>query len=139
MLIPNKTKKDRRYNKGRVKGVVVGSECKVGTYYIKSLENAKMSNKQIEAVRITIKKECSNTRVIFRVYPHHTKTKKPQETRMGGGKAAIVGFEAIVKVGQIVVEITDAVIKEIIKVYRILRSKFSFKTKLMYRYAAVEV
>lgn len=83
-----------------------GNFVAFGEYGLQSLESHWITGRQIEAGRIAATHFLHREgKVHIRIFPHHSYTAKPLETRMGKGKAEIEGWVARVKPGTILYEI----------------------------------
>ena len=112
MLLPKRVK-HRKTQRGRMKGKAYrGSQVAFGTFGMKALEPAWITNRQIESARIAINRYLRRDgKVWIRIFPDKPVTKKPAETRMGSGKGNPEFWVAVVKPGRILFEI-DGVSKE---------------------------
>jgi large subunit ribosomal protein L16 len=112
MLIPKRVK-HRKTQRGRRRGKAYrGSTVAFGTFGLKALEAAWITNRQIESARIAINRYLRRDgKVWIRIFPDKPVTKKPAETRMGSGKGNPEFWVAVVKPGRILFEI-DGVSKE---------------------------
>ena len=134
MLQPKKTKYRRR-QKGRMKGNAQrGHELAFGSFGIKTLENAWITGRQIEAARQAITRYMKREGQLWiRIFPDKPITKKPAEVRMGKGKGAPEGFVAPVTPGRIMFEI-EGVPYEIAKeALRLGAQKMPVQTKMVIR------
>ena len=106
MLQPKRVK-FRKSHRGRRKGVATtNNEVMLGEYGLKALESAWITARQIEASRIAITRNLKRGgKVWVRLFPDKSVTKKAAETRMGGGKAAVEYWVAVVKRGQVMFEV----------------------------------
>ncbi|MSQ41299.1 MAG: 50S ribosomal protein L16 [Dehalococcoidia bacterium] len=106
MLQPSRVK-FRKIHRGRRKGVATtGSDVSFGDYGLKALENAWITARQIEAARRTITRHMKRGgQVWIRVFPDKPATKRPAETRMGGGKGAPDHWVAVVRRGRVMFEV----------------------------------
>ena len=113
MLQPKRTKY-RKQQKGRIKGLAHrGSKVSFGTFGLKSLEQGRITNRQIESARIAMTRYMKREgKVWIRIFPDKPITKKPQEVRMGKGKGALDHYVAVIKPGRVMFEI-DGVSEEI--------------------------
>ena len=95
MLQPKKTKY-RKQQKGRMKGFAQrGHELSFGSFGIKTLEQAWLTGRQIEAARQAVTRYMKREGQIWiRIFPDKPVTSKPAEVRMGKGKGAPEGFVA---------------------------------------------
>lgn len=106
MLLTPKRVKYRKTQRGRRKGAATsGTKLSFGEYGLQGLENAWITNIQIEAARVAISRKVRLGKVYIRVFPDKPVTKKPAETRMGKGKGAVEAWVAVVKRGRLLFEI----------------------------------
>src|SRR5436853_6156564 len=105
MLMPKKVKY-RKQMRGRRKGKAWrGGGLSFGEYGLKALENAWITDRQIEASRVAITRFIKRGgKLWIRIFPDKPFTKKPAETRMGKGKGAPERWVSVVKRGGIVLE-----------------------------------
>lgn len=134
MLLPKKTK-FRKVRKGRNEGPATsGNYLAFGDYGIMSLDNERVSSRQIEAARQAITRYVKRGGQIWiRIFPHTPVTKKPQDVKMGGGKGNPEYFAATVKPGTILFEIRgvdEATAKEAM---RLASHKLPVRTKFVKR------
>lgn len=106
MLQPKKTKY-RKQQKGKMKGNAGrGHQLAFGSFGIKTLDEAWITGRQIEAARQAITRHMKREGQIWiRIFPDKPVTKKPAEVRMGKGKGAPEYFVARVTPGRILFEI----------------------------------
>jgi len=134
MLQPKKTR-FRRRQKGRMKGNSQrGHQLAFGSFGIKTLENAWITGRQIEAARQAITRYMKREGQLWiRIFPDKPITKKPAEVRMGKGKGAPEGFVAPITPGRIMFEI-EGVSYEIAKeALRLGAQKMPVQTKMVVR------
>jgi large subunit ribosomal protein L16 len=112
MLIPKRVK-HRKTQRGRIRGKAErGSQVAFGSFGLKSLEAAWITNRQIESARIAINRYLRRDgKVWIRIFPDKPVTKKPAEVRMGSGKGNPEFWVAPVRPGRIIFEI-DGVSRE---------------------------
>jgi ribosomal protein L16/ribosomal protein L29 len=89
MLMPKKVKY-RKQMRGRRRGKAWrGGSLAFGEYGLKAMENAWITDRQIEASRVAISRFIKRGgKLWIRIFPDKPFTKKPAETRMGKGKGA---------------------------------------------------
>jgi len=106
MMQPNRVK-FRKHHRGRMKGLATsGATLNFGDWGLKVLESTWLTAQQIEAGRRAITRKLQRGgKVWIRVFPDKSVTKKPLETRQGGGKANVDKWVAVAKRGRIVYEI----------------------------------
>ena len=119
MLQPKKTKY-RKQQKGKMKGNAQrGHQIAFGSFGLKTLDEAWITGRQIEAARQAITRHMKREGQIWiRIFPDKPVTKKPAEVRMGKGKGAPEYFVARVTPGRIMFEIDgvpEAVAKEALR------------------------
>ncbi|MDR1668107.1 MAG: 50S ribosomal protein L16 [Bacteroidales bacterium] len=134
MLQPKKTK-FRRQQKGRMKGNAQrGHELSFGSFGIKTLENAWITGRQIEAARQAITRHMKREGQLWiRIFPDKPITKKPAEVRMGKGKGAPEGFVAPITPGRIMFEIEGVSFEIAKEALRLGSQKLPVQTKLVVR------
>ena len=115
MLQPKRVKY-RKSHKGHRRGKAqAGNTIEFGDFGLQALESAWLTSRQIEAARRAITHHIRRGgNVWIRVFPDKPVTKKPAETRMGGGKGAPDHWVAVVKPGRILFEmggVSEAVAK----------------------------
>lgn len=105
MLMPKRVKYRKPFGlsyEGKAKGNLTVA---FGDYGLQSLEGGYITNNQIESARIVLSRYTKKGgKVIIRIFPHLSKTKKPLEVRMGSGKGAPDSWVAVVKSGQVMFE-----------------------------------
>jgi large subunit ribosomal protein L16 len=116
-----------------------GSQVAFGTFGMKALEPAWITNRQIESARIAINRYLRRDgKVWIRIFPDKPVTKKPAETRMGSGKGNPEFWVAVVKPGRILFEI-DGVSKESAQeAVRLASHKLPIKIKFVTRLDAAQ-
>ena len=134
MLSPKKVK-FRKQQKGKMRGVARrGCTLNFGEFGLQAIECGKLSAKQIEAARIAMTRHIKRGgRIWIRIFPDKSFTKKPAEVRMGKGKGAPEGWEAVIRPGRILYEM-QGVSKDLAKeALRLAAHKLAVKTKFIER------
>ena len=105
-LMPKRVKY-RKKQRGKMKGLAQsGNQVSFGAYGLQALEQAWITNTQIEACRIAINRNMKRRgKIWIRVFPDKPITKKPLETRMGKGKGGVDTWVAVVKPGRMLFEL----------------------------------
>ena len=133
LLMPKRVKY-RKTQRGRRKGSAQrGSTLAFGEYGLQALENAWITNIQIEAARVAISRNVKLGKVFIRAYPDKPITKKPAETRMGKGKGMVEAWVSVVKRGKILFEVEglpESLAKESM---RLAASKLPIPTRFISR------
>jgi len=106
MLQPKRVKY-RRSHKGHRRGrAQSGNVIHFGDFGLQALAAAWVTSQQIESARRAITRHLRRGgNVWIRVFPDKPVSKKPAETRMGGGKGAPDHWVAVVKPDRIIFEI----------------------------------
>ena len=107
LLMPKRVK-HRKEQRGRMKGLSKGGKkLAYGEYGLQALEPGWITSRQIESARVALTRYIKRGgKVWINVFPHKPVTKKPAETRQGGGKGAPELWVAVVKPGKIMFEIS---------------------------------
>ncbi len=139
MLQPKKTK-FRKQQKGRMKGNSQrGHQLAFGTFGIKTLEQAWITSRQIEAARQAVTRKMKREGQIWiRIFPDKPVTKKPAEVRMGKGKGAPEYFVARVTPGRILFEAEGVPLHIAKEALRLAAQKLPVKTKFIVRRDYIE-
>jgi large subunit ribosomal protein L16 len=139
MLQPKKTK-FRRVQKGRMKGLAQrGNQLAFGSFGIKSLQEAWLTGRQIEAARVAVTRHMQRQGQIWiRVFPDKPITKKPAEVRMGKGKGAPEAFVAPITPGRILIEAEGVPFEVAKEALRLAAQKLPVTTKFIVRRNYVE-
>ena len=136
MLMPKRTK-FRRVQKGRIDGIAQrGTTIAFGDFAIKAMETGRITSRQIEAARIAMTRRMKRVgKVWIRIFPDKPITKKPAETRMGGGKGSPEYWVAPVRPGRILFEIGGGVPQSLAEESMALAmAKLPIKTKFLVRH-----
>ena len=105
MLQPKRVKY-RKSHKGHRRGKAqAGNAVLFGDFGLQALESAWITARQIEAARRAMTHRIRRGGNIWiRIFPDKPVTKKPAETRQGGGKGPVDHWVAVVKPGRILFE-----------------------------------
>ncbi len=134
MLMPKRVKY-RRVHRGRMKGQAQrGAEVHFGEYGLQALEPCWMTSRQLEAARRAIVRYVKRGgKIWIRVFPDKPVSKKPAETRMGGGKGAPDHWVAVVKPGRVLFEIAGVREEVAREALRLAAHKLPIKTQFIRR------
>jgi len=84
---------------------IAGSSLTFGEFGLQATECGMITARQIEAARIAMTRHIKRAgKTWIRIFPDKPFTKKPAEVRMGKGKGAPEGWQAIIKPGRILYE-----------------------------------
>jgi large subunit ribosomal protein L16 len=133
MLLPKRIKY-RKVQRGKMKGMAKGgTKLSFGEYGLQALESGWLTSRQIEAARVALTRHIKRGgKVWINVFPHKPVTKKPAETRMGGGKGAPENWVVVVKPGKILFEISGVSMEVAKEAIKLASNKLSIKTKFVY-------
>ena len=134
MLQPKKTK-FRKVQKGRMKGMAQrGNQLSFGSFGLKTMEQAWITGRQIEAARQAMTRYMKREGQIWiRIFPDKPVTKKPAEVRMGKGKGAPEYFVAPITPGRIMFEAEGVPLEVAREALRLAAQKLPVKTKFIVR------
>ena len=132
MLMPKRTKyrKSHRLSyEGTAKGNLTLNE---GEFGLVAAEGAWISARQIEAARIAMTRYMKRGgKVYINIFPHMPRTKKPLEVRQGKGKGNVEEWDAVVKKGKIMFEISGVDEATAREALRLASHKLPIKTKFV--------
>ena len=138
MLQPKRVKY-RKSHRGHRRGTAQsGNALNFGDFGLQALEPAWITSRQIEAARRAMTRYVKRGgKIWIRIFPDKPVTKKPAETRQGGGKGAPDHWVAVVKPGRIMFEmsgVTEPVAKEAM---RLASHKLPIDTRFLVREATL--
>lgn len=134
MLMPKRVK-FRKTQKGNRRGKAGrGNLVAFGSFGMKAMEAAWITDRQIEAARIALTRFMKRDgKVWIRIFPDKPVTKKPAETRMGKGKGAPEYWVAVIQPGKIMFEVDGVSDKVAEEAFRLASHKLPIKTKFVKR------
>lgn len=134
MLQPKRTKYRKSF-RGRRKGAATtGSTIDFGEFGLKAMAADWITARQIESARVAVTRHLHRGgQVWVRIFPDKSVTKKPAEVRMGGGKAAVDHWVAVVKPGRVLFEVAGVPAQEAIEALRLASHKLPIPTKTVQR------
>jgi len=126
--------------KGKMKGNTKrGAELSFGSFGIKTLEEAWITGRQIEAARQAVSRHMKREGQIWiRIFPDKPVTKKPAEVRMGKGKGAPEYFVARISPGRILFEAEGVPVEVAKEALRLAAQKLPVATRFVVRRDYVE-
>ena len=134
MLLPKKTKY-RKVMKGKNKGVASrGNYIAFGDYGLQSLDNERITSRQIESARRAISGHTKRGgKIWIRIFPHTPVTKKPLDVKMGSGKGSPEYWAAKVKAGTILFEMNGVEESVAREAMRLASHKLPVRTRFVKR------
>ncbi len=138
MLQPKRVKY-RKNHRGHRRGAAhSGNTLNFGDFGLQAMESAWVTSRQIEAARRAITHHIRRGgKIWIRIFPDKSVSKKPAETRQGGGKGPPDHWVAVVKPGRIMFEmsgVAEAVAKEAM---RLASHKLPIDTRFLVREAGL--
>src|SRR5512137_581836 len=132
MLQPKRVKY-RKQQKGSRRGKAhSGNTVVFGAFGLQALENHWVTDRQIEAARRAITRHIRRGgNVWIRIFPDKSITKKPAETRQGGGKGSPDHWVAVVKAGRVMFEMAGVDEITAKEAMRLAANKLSINTKFV--------
>lgn len=120
MLVPKRAKFRKQF-RGSMKGLSMrANSIDFGEYGLKATTSSWITSRQIEAARRALTHFTQKGgRIWIRIFPDKPITKKPAETRMGGGKGDVIDYVARVLPGRIIFEmagVTKDIAQQALKV-----------------------
>ena len=132
ILLPKKTL-HRKVKKGKNEGIA--TRCNTvafGDWGLMSLDNERITSRQIEAARQAITRYIKRGgKIWIRIFPHTPVTKKPLDVKMGSGKGEPQFFVAKVKAGTVMFEIADVTDEQAREALRLASHKLPVKCKII--------
>jgi len=135
MAMMPKRVKYRKSQRGSRTGIGnKGSRVSFGEFGLQALQNAWMTNAQVEAARVALTRHTQRGgKAWIRIFTDKPVSKKPAETRMGKGKGMTEHWVCVIKRGRVLFEI-EGVPEELAREsMRLAAHKLPFKTKFVSR------
>lgn len=134
MLQPRRIK-HRKLHRGRRRGKATGgNQLNFGEFGLKAQEDGWVTARQIEAARIVMTRHLRRGGDVWvRLFPDKSITKKAAETRMGGGKANVDHWVAVVKPGRVMFEIAGVRAEDAMEAMRLASHKLPVTTRAISR------
>lgn len=135
MLAPRRAKYRKSFRGKRTGLSIRASSLDFGDIGLKALTSGWVSSRQIEAARRTLTHYTRRGgRIWIRIFPDKPITKKPAETRMGGGKGDIADYVAVVKAGRMLFEMGALPFDIAEEALRLASAKLPVRTKVIRKY-----
>ena len=128
--------KYRKMQRGSRTGIASrGHTVAFGEYGLQALERCWMDTKQIEAARVAISRQMKRRgKMWIRIFPQHSFSKKPLETRMGTGKGAVESWVAVIRPATVLFEV-DGVPEDLARSsLRLAATKLPIRTRFISRH-----
>jgi len=108
MPVMPKRVKHRKVQRGsRAGDATRANSLDFGEYGLQGLASGWITAQQMEAARVAVMRHLHRRgKLWIRIFPHKPITKKPLETRMGKGKGNPEGWVAVVRPGNVLLEVS---------------------------------
>lgn len=132
ILVPKKVP-HRKVRKGKNNGIATrGNSVAFGDYGLMSLDNERVTSRQIEAARQAITRYIKRGgKIWIRIFPHTPVSKKPLDVKMGSGKGEPQFYVAKVKAGTMMFEIADVTDEQAKEALRLAGHKLPVRVKIV--------
>jgi large subunit ribosomal protein L16 len=109
MFLQPKKFRYKKLQKGPIKLLNnFNNQLEYGSCGLKALEPGKVTQKEIEMIRLTISRKIKKkAKIWLKIFPNIPITQKPSEVRMGSGKGKVNSWIAKVPSGKIILEIDN--------------------------------
>lgn len=127
--------KYRKHHLLKSKGISEGAkELHFGDYGLKAQQSGYLTQRQIEASRLTLSRYLKHGgKIWIRVFPDISVTKKPAESRMGKGKGDPAYWCTWVKKGRILFEVEGLSEQDAVEALTQVSYKLPIRTKIVMR------
>ena len=134
ILLPKKTP-HRKVRKGKNNGIATRcNSVDFGEWGLMSLDNERVTSRQIEAARQSITRYIKRGgKIWIRIFPHTPVTKKPLDVKMGGGKGEPQYYVAKVKAGTVMFELAGVTEEQAREALRLASHKLPVRCKISKR------
>lgn len=134
MLQPKRVKFRKAHRGNRRGSAHSGNTIVFGDFGMRAEESAWLTAQQIEASRrVFVRHLHRGGKLWIRIFPDKPVTKKPAETRMGGGKGEPDHWVAVVKRGRILFELADVKEDVALEATRLASHKLPIATSFVRR------
>jgi len=133
-LMPKRVKFRKTHRGSRAGNAQRGTKVSFGEYGLQCLGRDWITNRQIEACRISINRYLKRKgKVWIRILPHKPVTARPPETRMGKGKGPVDSWVAVVRPGTMMFEIAGVPESQAKEALRLAANKLGVRCRFVRR------
>ncbi len=133
-LMPKRTKFRKSHRGNRGGNAQRGTDVSFGDFGLQALGRGWMTNRQIEACRVSINRFLKRKgKTWIRVFPHKSITRRPPETRMGKGKGSVDAWVAVIRPGTMLFEVGGVPESAAREAMRLASYKLGFETRFVAR------
>jgi large subunit ribosomal protein L16 len=132
--MPKRTKFRKSHRGSRAGNAQRGTDVSFGDFGLQAMDRGWMTNRQIEACRISINRYLKRKgKVWIRIFPHKSVTARPPETRMGKGKGPVDAWVAVIRPGAMLFEIAGVPESQAKEAMRLASNKLGIRTRFVVR------
>ncbi|MEX2581108.1 MAG: 50S ribosomal protein L16 [Verrucomicrobiales bacterium] len=133
-LMPKRVKFRKTHRGSRAGNAQRGTKVSFGEYGLQCLGRGWITNRQIEACRISINRYLKRKgKVWIRIFPHKPVTARPPETRMGKGKGPVEHWVAVVRPGTMMFEVSGVPESAAQEALRLASNKLGIRCRFVRR------
>ncbi len=133
-LMPKRVKFRKTHRGSRAGNAQRGTKVSFGEYGLQCLGRDWITNRQIEACRISVNRYLKRKgKVWIRIFPHKPVTARPPETRMGKGKGPVDSWVAVVRPGTMMFEIAGVPESQAKEALRLAANKLGVRCRFVRR------
>jgi len=133
-LMPKRVKFRKTHRGSRAGNAQRGTRVDFGEYGLQCLGRGWITNRQIEACRISINRYLKRKgKVWIRIFPHKPVTARPPETRMGKGKGPVEHWVAVVRPGTMMFEVAGVSETQAQEAMRLASNKLGVRCRFVRR------
>jgi len=136
-LMPKRVKHRKQQKGGRAGNATRNNKLDFGEFGLQALDRGWLTTHQIEAARVAVTRHLKRRGQIWlRIFPDKPITSKPLETRMGKGKGNLEDWVAVVRPGNMIMEVSgcsETVAREALSR---AASKITVRCKMLMRHTA---
>ena len=138
MAMMPKRVKYRKVQRGKAHGKARGNnKLSFGDFGLQTVVMGRLTSQQLEAARTAITRHMKRRgKLWIKVFPDKPFTKKPLETRMGKGKGNLEDWVAVVKPGNMVLELSGCLESVARAALSRAASKLPMKCRMLSRHVA---
>jgi large subunit ribosomal protein L16 len=132
--MPKRVKFRKTHRGSRAGNAQRGTKVSFGEYGLQCLGRGWITNRQIEACRVTINRYLKRKgKVWIRIFPHKPVTARPPETRMGKGKGPVEHWVAVVRPGTMMFEVAGVTESSAKEALRLASNKLGVRCRFVRR------
>nr|QAX26994.1 ribosomal protein L16 [Babesia sp. Xinjiang]QAX27000.1 ribosomal protein L16 [Babesia sp. Dunhuang] len=128
---------NKKYDNNRkikLKNIHRNNVLNYGDWGIVALESGTITPNQIETARCILSKNIKNIGKLWvKILPDWLITRRPKDSRMGSGKGKAYKWVFVTRPGDVLFEATKITKYVLFNIFKLVKSKFPIKIKLIYK------